>query len=269
MHAVGVESHVPLYSELLPEQLDALWAKGAAAIVPWGALEWHGDHLPLGLDGIIASWFAEQLAQRIEGVLMPGMWLPMTTLPHHLSLQVRTETLRMLLDDLLSELYNSGARKVCLVTGHYAHGHQVEMSEAAMRAMDDHEGLLVFCAAPLELLADPNLLDHAARYETSQLLAIRPDLVHLERLSKNHISVIQSAVLGGDPMLGDAEEGHALLQGGLKTWEAWIHDSDRLSLEQDYKGVFDRYAGYIDAYYRGSWEEAIKAWWAEKGDSPI
>jgi creatinine amidohydrolase len=248
---------------LLPDQLEALWQGGAPAIVPWGALEWHGAHLPLGLDGIIAEWFAAELAERTGGVLLPGVWLPMTTLPHPQSQQIRTETFRMVLDDLLEGLYASGARRVCLVTGHYAQGHQVEMSEAALRAMDDHEGLLVFSGAPLELLGEDRLLDHAAHFETSQLLAIRPDLVHLDLLAAGAHPAHDSAVLGDEPTLGSAAEGSELLESALTSWVAWLNASAE-ELETHYKGVFDRYAPYMDAYFQGSWEEAMKRWWAEK-----
>jgi creatinine amidohydrolase len=257
---------VPYFSELLPDQLDALWSEDAPAVVAWGALEWHGAHLPLGLDGIVASWFAQRLVDRTNGVLLPGIWLPMTTLPHRHSLQIRTETFRMVLDELISGLYQSGARRVCLITGHYAQGHQVEMSEAALRAMDDHEGLQVFSGAPLELLADFDLLDHAAHFETSQLLAIRPDLVHLEHIEEG-ASSHESAVIGDRPSRGNALEGEALLEAGLNAWLAWIQDGSIERLEAHHKGVFDRYADYMDKYYQGSWEDAIQAWWAEKGDA--
>ncbi|AIE84396.1 creatinine amidohydrolase [Fimbriimonas ginsengisoli Gsoil 348] len=246
-----------------PAQLEAAWEAGAAAIVPWGALEWHGDHLPLGLDGIVAESFAERLADQMEGVLLPGIWLPITTLPHPASLQIRTETFRAVLDDTLLGLAGAGVRSIAVVTGHYAQGHLIELYEAALRAMDDCPGLRVFAATPLQPLNDPSLLDHAARYETSQLLAIRPDLVHVEDLP-DETEVRRDAVLGEHPRLGSAAEGHALLQKGLEAWATWIQTATRDSLEQFYKAEFDALQAYVDAYYTGSWDEALEAWWATK-----
>ncbi len=256
---------MPVYAELLPDQLEILWSEGSAAIIPWGALEWHGSHLPLGLDGIVAQWFSEKLAERTNGVLLPGFWLPMTTLPHPTSIQVRTETLRMVLDDLLSGLYVSGARTICLVSGHYAQGHQLELAEAAMQTMEDYSGLRILTAAPLELLGDENLLDHAAHYETAQLQSIRPDLVHLEFLAPQSGGVHATGILGKTPQMSSAEEGAALLSAGLDTWEEWIRSADFDSLNRHYKGVFDQNEHYVNTYYRGSWEDAIKSWWTEKG----
>ena len=258
---------VPIYAELRPDELDALWTEGRFAVIPWGALEWHGSHLPLGLDGIVAEWFAARLAVSEGAVLLPGIWLPMTTLPHQHSLQIRTETFRMLLDDLFAGLYQSGARKVCLVTGHYAHGHLIEMTEAAIRAMEDHEGLLVFVGTPLELLDDEKLLDHAAHYETSQLLAIRPDLVRLAELPDDAKST-DTAVLGDSPALGSADEGIILLNRGLAAWRDWIQSGTFESVTQHYRLLFDRYEPYVDAYYKGSWEDAIKEWWKDQDNTP-
>jgi len=254
------------YSECRPDELLEKWDKGAAAVVPLGALEWHGAHLPLGLDGIVSEWFCDQLAKDLDGVLLPGIWLPITTLPHRLSLQVRTETFRLILEDLVNGLIQSGARKICLITGHYAQGHQIELAEFALRAMDDHPGIMVFTATPLELLRNDSLLDHAARYETSQLLAIRPNLVHLEVDGLTERPV-DSAILGEPPELASVEEGIALLQAGLEAWQRWINVASSADLKGYYNGVFDRYSTYVERYYKGSWEEAILSWWKEKGSA--
>ena len=256
---------MPLYAELLPDQLDALWASRAVAVVPWGALEWHGPHLPLGLDGLVANYFSQQLAEQNEAVLLPPIWLPITTLPHRHSQQIRTETFRLLLDDLIGGLFSSGARRIAIVTGHYAQAHVIEISEAALRAMEDHPGLLVFAASPLELLAQSEMLDHAAHYETSQLMAIRPDLVQLRNLSSSDTA--NTAVLGESPQLGSAEEGFELFNQALVSWKLWLNTADRESLVNHYRTVFDSYESYVETYYKGSWEDAIQAWWQVKSAS--
>src|SRR5438105_12929585 len=153
------------YAELRPDQLDQAWAEKPLAIIAWGAREWHGPHLPLGLDGIVAESCAERLAEKAGGVLLPACWMPITTLPHPASLQIRTEAMRMILDDLLEGLYGAGARMVCIVSGHYAQGHEIELYEAALRSMESHSGYRVLSATPLEVLGADRRLDHAARWE--------------------------------------------------------------------------------------------------------
>lgn len=251
------------YAELRPDQLQAAWDENPLAILPIGALEWHGPHLPLGLDGLVAESFAEMLADRSGGVLLPCIWTPMTTLPHKFSLQISTETFREILDQTLGGLSGAGATKVALVTGHYAQGHHVELYEAAIRAMNRQEGCLVYAATPLEPLGDPVLLDHAARCETSQLLAIRPALVQLGALPEGHSSR-ESAVLGENPRGSSAEEGRKLFSRAIDAWHEWLRCEDPQQLLQHYSSAKHAYADYIDRFYRGSWEKAILDWWTTK-----
>ncbi|MEZ0326368.1 MAG: creatininase family protein [Fimbriimonas sp.] len=250
------------YVDAFPEELDAAWERGACAVLPIGALEWHGSHLPFGTDGLIASWFASSLASRVSGVLLPALYAPITTLPHRHSLQVSTETFRRLIDEMVAGLYGSGCRSVAVVTGHYAQGHMVELYEAALRAMDDFEGLRVFVGTPLEVLGRDELLDHAGRYEASQLLVVRLDLVRLSSLP-SELVVRRDAVLGEDPRLGSAEEGARLLSEALDEWVRWLGASTE-EVREGYGGRFDALQGYVDAFYEGSWEEAIVKWWEGK-----
>ncbi len=249
------------YAELVPQRVSELLENGAPVIWPWGALEWHGDHLPLGLDGIVAENFGEQLAERVGGVLLPTCWLPITTLPHRFSLQITTATLRRILDESLAGLATAGATRIAIVTGHYAQGHEMEMYEAALRAMEDISGLRVYCAAPLELLGDC-MLDHAGRIETSQLLHLRPDLVQVDVLPPE-VTPKAHAVLGAHPGQGSSQEGRELTEAALELWKEWL-DSDRPSLHAHYGQAFDRYQSYVDQFGEGSWEQAIVAWWATK-----
>lgn len=247
------------YAELTPDQLEQLILEGAPAVIPWGALEWHGAHLPLGLDGIVSEWFAAQLAEKTGGVLLPGIWLPITTLPHKLSQQVSTETLRMIVRELITGLADSGFETTIIITGHYAQGHMVELYRAAFEMLPK---LRVFVATPLEPLAEEGTLDHAARYETSQLLAIRPDLVQMNRVPMVP-QPRRDAILGQSPRHASAAEGEELFQRALAAWQVWLKD-DIDALAEHYKKAEAGYQDYIDRYYKTSWEQAIQDWWATK-----
>jgi creatinine amidohydrolase len=255
------------YAELLPEELEGIWRDRPAAYCAWGALEWHGPHLPLGLDGLVAERFAERLAEQVGGVLLPTMWLPITALPHDYSLSIRAEGVKGIWRDLLDGLHRAGARVICLISGHYAQGHEIELYHASVDAMHAHPNLRVLSATPLELLGRDDYLDHAGRWETAQLLNIRPDLVHLERFP-GMLGAKQVAVLGQDPRLASPEEGKALLEEALGRWEEWVNrllqDKDQRPLFEWYARRSDDYAGYVRQYYAGSWEEAIRKWWAGK-----
>lgn len=248
---------MPRYAELKPHELRSLIDSGAPAIVPWGALEWHGPHLPLGLDGLVAEAFAERLAEQVDGVLLPTQWNPMTTLPHAASLQISTETFRALVRETLLGLAQTGFQRVALVTGHYAQGHMVELYRAARELSPE---ILVFAATPLEPLGDDGLLDHAGFSEAAQLLAIRPDLVELEALP-SELAVDQHAVLGPHPAGASAERGEALFARGLGAWTEWLASATPEALDAHYERAEAQYASYVQTYFRESWEQAIRDWW--------
>jgi creatinine amidohydrolase len=256
------------YTELRPAELSERLASYPIAIAPWGALEWHGPHLPYGLDGLLAEAFGEHLARRTGAVLLPATYLPITSLPHPHSISIRADVVREACRDLAHELGRAGFHIVCLLSGHYAQAHEIVLADVA-EAVTRGDGPMVLAGTPLSLLGDPELLDHAGRQETSQLLWARPELVDLEALPEGPLPPPDKvAVLGKDPRGATPEEGRDLFERGLKAWQDWIQ---RLLRDGDPKPLFRLYADrravyqdYVKRYFRGSWEAAIQAWWNER-----
>jgi creatinine amidohydrolase len=56
-----------------PKQLSDAVARNSPVLIPAGVMEFHGPHLPLGTDYLIASAICEQIAQRCECILVPGL----------------------------------------------------------------------------------------------------------------------------------------------------------------------------------------------------
>jgi creatinine amidohydrolase len=185
------------YAELRPDELAAIRTYCPVAYVPWGALDWHGPHLPLGADGFVAEAMAEQVAQRIGGVLLPTTWWPGSGLPHRSTMAVRSEVLRELWSDLFDKMAESGWRVVVLVNGYYTEEHELTLMATAEEAIRQH-GLLVLALPPLSLI-DDSLIDHGALWETSLLLALCPNLVDLYALGDGELTPMHSAVQGRDP----------------------------------------------------------------------
>lgn len=185
------------YFELRPADLAAIREQASVAYLPWGALEWHGPHLPLGLDGIVAEAVAGRAIRRTGGVLMPTTWWPAAPLPHPDSLAATGRALPDLLDGIFAQLAAAGWRVAVVVSGHQGGAHELAMIEAAERAIARHK-LLALAVPPLALV-DEAMLDHAALWETSLALALRPDLVRLDALGREPLRPATSAVLGRDP----------------------------------------------------------------------
>lgn len=243
--------------------LEDSWKLGLPALVPFGALEWHGPHLPLGLDGILAEAFVHRLAAQTGGVILPTTWLSATTLPHKDSLQVPAAAFAASVEGLVEGLFISGARSIALVTGHYAQAQQWILYECAVAAMTRNPDLRVFASTPLEVLEEPALLDHAGRWEAAQLLAVRPDLVDVSHLP-NAVTPAQHAVLGEHPATATAPAGEAVLRRALEAWSTWLDVATRQSLFATYEERLEALRGYRDRYFRDSWEQAILAWWADR-----
>ena len=64
-----------LYAELTPKEFRKRLKAAPIAYLPLGTLEWHGEHLPLGSDGIQARGFLEELARRVGGIVLPMLFL--------------------------------------------------------------------------------------------------------------------------------------------------------------------------------------------------
>jgi creatinine amidohydrolase len=165
--------------------------------MPWGALDRHGPHLPLGSDGFVAEAMAEQVARRVGGVLLPTTWWPGAALPRQRTISVRIDVLRELWSDLFDGLAEAGWQVVLLVNGYYTEEHELALMDMAEEAIRQH-GLLVLALPPLALI-DDSLIDHGALWETSLLLSLCPGLVDLYALGDGELNPMHSTVQGRDP----------------------------------------------------------------------
>lgn len=254
------------YTDLHPDTLAQIMAHTPIAVVPWGALEWHGAHLPLGMDGIAAQYVADHVVQRTGGVLLPMTWWPMTTLPHRYSLAVKTSTFVALVHDMLDSLAGAGFHVVVLISGHYAQGHEIELMKLA-QATYERSGLKVLTLPPAAMVNE-EYLDHAGRWETAQTLALRPDLVRLDTLGEAPLHPRDWAVLGEDPRLATAQDGQQLLDAavaGIVSCVARMQADDGMTLINDlYTKRMAGYAGYAEQYFQTSWEQALNDWWRQR-----
>ncbi len=266
--AVSTPTRLPAawgrYSELDSHTLADIRAAAPIAYLPWGALEWHGPHLPFGVDGIIAEAVAERTVQRTGGVLLPTSWWPTAALPTHDTLAVRVATLQLLLNDLFEALATAGWLVLVIINGHYTQGHELVLLHAAERALE--HGLRVLPLPPM-LLIDETMLDHAALWETSLMLALRPDLVHLDVLGTRPLAPDYSGVVGQDPRgTASAAMGRQALNMAVqfiaRAVEGILAETTTTeTLTAFYAQRHDFYLPFVERYDQGSLEEATRAWW--------
>ncbi len=253
------------YAELRPDELEHILASSPIAYVPWGALEWHGPHLPLGLEGFTAEGLAERVIRRTGGVLLPTTWWPIAALPHRFSLSIHSDVIQALWDGIFAQLARAGFRLIVVLSGHYTEGHELVLMDAAEHAMIEH-GVLVLAVPPLALV-DEEMLDHAAHWETALMLALRPRLVELGRLDPAPLHPASSAVIGADPRRATAGQGESALMLATERIatgvQSLLQHGGPAVLRELYARRRASYQQYVDRYFRGSWEEAIEAWWGD------
>ena len=164
-------------------------AAGALVILPVGALEAHGPHLPLGADEIQARSTAEALAPELDAVIAPsipfGACLASHPFPGTASLTVGT--LDTLVHELLSEFVRMGARRILVLSGHAERGHMAALRDAASRTMSEHPAARIMVVSDYEFVYElrgdlaPTTDGHGGLLETSRVLALAPESVGPER----------------------------------------------------------------------------------------
>lgn len=223
------------------EAVSSTWTDVAAhlgageglAVLPFGALEQHGPHLPLGTDTLTAAELARRLAGELDAVLLPPVHYGDTWnnagYPGTVSLSAATVT--AIAVDIGRALAGSGARGLVVVNGDW--GNRAPLY-AAMRTLAgagglpaitlDHPGMDAAIAELRESRAAAPGLAHAEEVETSIVLALAPDLVHRDRYVTGYpdfpadfgtrpmqLHPFSPSGVFGDPGPATAAKGEALL----------------------------------------------------------
>ncbi|HEY3315363.1 MAG TPA: creatininase family protein, partial [Bacillota bacterium] len=153
------------------------------AIIPVGSAEQHGPHLPLGTDFVIADHLGRRAGLELGAIVTPT--IPIGYAAYHTdfagSLSVRPETLSAYLKDICECLIKYGVTHFIFVNGHG--GNEGSLTSVSRWLRD--QGLAAAFISWWEVVGqhDPKwaLTGHADRIETSAVMAINPDAVHLER----------------------------------------------------------------------------------------
>lgn len=164
-----------------PDQIDAAKARRPAIYLPFGALEWHGYHNPVGLDALKAHEQLVGLAMQAGGVVYPPIYFGSggghTQWPH--SYMVNAQAMAQLVTELLHGFQRDGYTHAILISGHYPNRSQY--LDAGVTAYQQAGGAMRVLAL-VENQAPGIDGDHAAKYETSSMLYLDPALVNMDAL---------------------------------------------------------------------------------------
>jgi creatinine amidohydrolase len=215
---------------------------GAAAVLPVGAIEAHGPHLPLETDVIIAQAMARSggarlAARELRVVVLPPLAYTTAAFAAGFAgtLSLRPETVTATVIDIADNLGRHGFGILAIANAHLDPAHLASL-DAAVTAIRRDAGLAVafpnLAAKPWALRLSDEFRSgacHAGQFETSILLAERPDLVRkdmMAALPANPASLSRAIKDGkrtfeesggprayfGYPAQGTAEEGRATIE---------------------------------------------------------
>lgn len=220
---------------------DASWrdageaiTRGAWAVLPVGALEQHGYHLPLTVDTDLATGVARGIADALGALLLPAIaygdaWNNSGFLG---TISLKPDTLRAIVLDIGRELKRMGIPVLVTLNGHFGNKEPISLAARALES----EGLKVIHLdyPRLEALA-AEICDsqpagsgffHADEVETSMMLALRPDSVRMEKAVAEYpifpptfgieplqLSEFNQSGVFGDPCPSTADKGRKLIDG--------------------------------------------------------
>lgn len=158
-------------------------------ILPFGATEEHGSHLPLGTDSMQCEEMVRRIADEFDAIVMPpiryGECRTTRNFPGTVSL--RSETVQAIAFDIVSELARHGIRRVLVLSGHAGSGHMAAIRLGVQRAVEQAPEVRAMVLSDYDIAYDlageefPSDDGHAGQIETSRMLGIRPDLVGRSR----------------------------------------------------------------------------------------
>ena len=230
-------------------EIEAYLKEVDTVILPCGAIEQHGPHLPVDVDFFDARYMAYKVAEACSDpkpLVLPT--IPFGVSYHHESfkgtLSVTNDALSKFVYDLGMSLAKNGIKKIVILNGHGDNA--PTLSYAAQ--MINRDAKIFVCVDTgetsdvdlYELIDTPNDI-HAGEIETSTTLAIRPDIVQMDKAINETLSFgskflnydnergvswyAHTHKLSESGVMGDATK--ASKEKGLKMWDIMIQNMVR------------------------------------------
>ena len=174
------------FIDLTQPEIAAQLKRNSLVIFPAGSVEQHGPHLPTGTDIYAANVVSHAVAERMDGLVLPGGPLGVTPMhaPFEGTITLTPETYMQVVRETCVSTARHGARRCLILNWH--EGNIPSLSIVADALHREH-GMSVVTVQACYVAADLfggefGGLTHGGEIEVLAVLAYRPELVHLERI---------------------------------------------------------------------------------------
>jgi creatinine amidohydrolase len=212
-------------------------------VLPIGAVEQHGPHLPLTVDTEIPVRVASMLVEKLHGFVAPVISYGARSLPqsgggpiYPGTISIRGSVLTEYLKDVIAGYVATGFRSIVILNGHYENESFIFEALELCRLEGRLEGAKIIAVSWWSLVSDAVLknlfgdgfpgwhAEHASACETSLMLHLRNDLVGPARVDNAtppragiYLFPIDSAAISNRGVLGNTspatkEIGRALFE---------------------------------------------------------
>ncbi len=174
------------FIDLTQPEIAAQLESNPLVILPAGSVEQHGPHLPTGTDIYAANVISHAVAERMNGLVLPGGPLGVTPMhmPFEGTITLSPDTYMNVVKETCVSTAKHGAKYLLILNWH--EGNSASLSIAA-EALHREHGMTVLTVQACYVAADLwgetcGGLTHGGEIEALAVLAYRPDLVHLDRI---------------------------------------------------------------------------------------
>lgn len=167
------------YEKMLPGEFLKAVEECPVFIVPTGLMEWHGDHLPLGLDSLKIHAIALKIAEKLGGgIVLPPNYIGRPGFSSYTGTLTYSEGLvQQLFYEMFGQLKKVGAKVIMLISGHYGPLQEEAVLRAGKIFAQENQDIGVISKAEYfnAKVGDSVPCDHAGLWETSMYMYLYPE----------------------------------------------------------------------------------------------
>lgn len=165
----------------------AVGTSGGLCLLPFGVLEKHGDHLPLGQDMIYIHDIAVRASEQEPAIVFPHYYFGQILEAKHVpgTIAINPQLVLAILQNVCDEIGRNGIKKIIIVNGHG--GNNAMLSYFLFTQLHEHKEYMVFLSGidyprpNWNRVREAKVDGHAGEQETSGMLYLHPELVKLDR----------------------------------------------------------------------------------------